>query len=306
MFCFINKIFNNINKILNSKKYKKIKILVAYHKKDILFKSDILVPIHVGRNVAKEESKDGVINDKDLNWLLSHMIGDNTGENISNINRQFCELTATYWAYRNYDKLGNPDYIGLMHYRTFFDLSNFSKKYNIKKMYSYKNINNILHKYDGVVSYPLNSLKDLCNEMLYEDVNNNYLHLTDKNYRKFNIGFQQYLKDRNVHFKNMYILKKEDFFEMCDEIFPLLKEIYRENKNNFPSRMCGYIAEILTSFFFKYLESKNQKFYYAKWFLPKEEQSILQTIFSIKNSDNKNHKIITILGVKISIKRGNK
>ena len=52
---------------MNDKK-NKIKILCCYHKKAKLLKNDIVVPIHVGRAVAKEQSKDGVISDKDCQY----------------------------------------------------------------------------------------------------------------------------------------------------------------------------------------------------------------------------------------------
>ena len=59
------------------------------------------------------------MSEKDYQWMLDNMIGDDTGDNISELNRNFNELTAIYWAWKNYDKLGNPDYIGLAHYRRF-------------------------------------------------------------------------------------------------------------------------------------------------------------------------------------------
>ena len=52
------------------------------------------------------------------------MIGDNTGDNISKLNSHYCELTAMYWAWKNMDKLNNPDYIGFMHYRRLFNFNN--------------------------------------------------------------------------------------------------------------------------------------------------------------------------------------
>ena len=93
----------------------KCKILISYHKKDFLLKDDILTPIHAGRaNALKKEPNES------LEWLLKNMIGDNTGDNISDRNGSYNEMTSVYWAWKNYDALGNPEWIGFMHYRRHF------------------------------------------------------------------------------------------------------------------------------------------------------------------------------------------
>ncbi|WP_298497297.1 DUF4422 domain-containing protein, partial [uncultured Helicobacter sp.] len=94
-----------------------VKILVSYHKPSVLFKDEVLTPIHLGRALSKEAHKDGKVSDEEYEWLCENMIGDDTGENISHLNRYFNEMTGIYWAWKNYDKLGNPEYIGLCHYR---------------------------------------------------------------------------------------------------------------------------------------------------------------------------------------------
>ena len=96
-----------------------VKLLICYHKPAHLLKDNILTPIHVGRALAKEKMDHESPNYK---WLINNMIGDDTGNNISKKNGSYNEMTCLYWAWKNYDKLGNPDYIGLMHYRRHFIL----------------------------------------------------------------------------------------------------------------------------------------------------------------------------------------
>lgn len=50
--------------------------------------------------------------------------GDNSGENISNLNPYYCELTGLFWAWKNLD----CEYLGLLHYRRYF--TKMTKVYN--------------------------------------------------------------------------------------------------------------------------------------------------------------------------------
>lgn len=50
--------------------------------------------------------------------------GDNSGENISNLNSYYCELTGLFWAWKNLD----CEYLGLVHYRRYFTKT--TKEYN--------------------------------------------------------------------------------------------------------------------------------------------------------------------------------
>lgn len=49
----------------------------------------------------------------------SRILKDNTGENISHLNKQFNEWTSLYWVWKN-ATLDNVDYVGHCHYRLYF------------------------------------------------------------------------------------------------------------------------------------------------------------------------------------------
>ena len=89
----------------------KIKILVCCHKDCKRVKNDIFTPILLGSYFADDNLKNSF---KDDFW-------DSTGENCGEMHPFMAEITAIYWAWKNYDKLGNPDYIGLFHYRRFLN-----------------------------------------------------------------------------------------------------------------------------------------------------------------------------------------
>lgn len=82
-----------------------VHIYVCHHAASFTFEDAVFHPIQVGRALATTRLP---------------MQGDDTGDNISNKNREYCELTALYWAWKN-----DPDaaWIGFMHYRRFLDFA---------------------------------------------------------------------------------------------------------------------------------------------------------------------------------------
>jgi hypothetical protein len=92
-----------------------VKIITAFHGTVIHSNAyqdlDIFVPVYGGRSISLY-----------LPNKSKAMLADNTGDNISWMNPYVGELTCIYWASKNLDKLGNPDYIGLNHYRRLFPM----------------------------------------------------------------------------------------------------------------------------------------------------------------------------------------
>lgn len=81
-----------------------VKIIVCYHKLSSIIENVVYLPVHVGKETSR---------------VSLPFKGDNEGENISDRNCLFCELTGLYWAWKNL----NADYMGLAHYRRLYSFS---------------------------------------------------------------------------------------------------------------------------------------------------------------------------------------
>ena len=80
-----------------------VNIFVVAHKPFEILRSKVLVPIHVGRA------------DSCFRVEMADIIGDDTGENISEKNPQYCEMTAHYWIWKN---VKDTEFVGVCHYRS--------------------------------------------------------------------------------------------------------------------------------------------------------------------------------------------
>ena len=266
-----------------------IKILVAYHKVDELIKDDVYTPIFLGKAVKNLATKDGAIKGKD-GKILNKLLGDDTGDNISYLNRNFNEMTALYWVWKNYDKLGNPEYIGLVHYRRQFIFKDdeisapeWLKNSNVYKfdyfshgvldLIDSNNLKKVLQKYDGVTSYlyDLHNLNDLyvtCRDRFIEmvhlpadiyDIAMKYINDNLPDYRE---DLRKFQSDAKNYLCNMFVFKKEDFFEYAEFVFSVLKEIEShkelyENGDNTQMRAPGFICEWLTTIYIFHAQRKH-------------------------------------------------
>ena len=96
-----------------------LSLVINYSDLDIQKGSDDngYVGYYAKKVVEVDEIVDGYyFKSKAENHYLTHYAGDDTGENISAKNKNYCELTCLYWAWKNLD----ADYIGLCHYRRHF------------------------------------------------------------------------------------------------------------------------------------------------------------------------------------------
>ena len=199
-------------------------ILVVTHKPDKVYKDDIYTPIQVGKSISKY----------DLGF-----IGDNTGDNISEKNPMYCELTAQYWAWKNlYCK-----YIGLCHYRRYFET-----------LYTSEKLDKLFKKYDAILPEPiyhgirggslLNKLKE---ELTLEDMVIFFM-VIKKLYPQYEESVISYFNNNMDISYNMFICKKNIFDDFCEWQFSILFECEKLMKLSQYTRLrriFGYLGECL-------------------------------------------------------------
>lgn len=248
--------------IFGLEKLMNVKIFVACHNQLPIIQGDILEPIQVGKALSK---------------LDLGILSDNTGDNISELNPYFCELTALYWVWKNCQNL---DYVGLYHYRRFFSIPDIKSElelliyrtkfwlngYSHKYYYHFlqKNplcnssefIKSSLDQYDLLLpkKYFLDESirSDYKNKHFYEDLEE-VRSILYVEYEKFIPYFDLVFSRSYLYPFNMFIMKQKYFNEYCewlfDVLFKLEKRINYKCRNSYQQRVFGFIAERLFNVF---------------------------------------------------------
>lgn len=232
----------------------KLKILVCCHKQSELPQNDlnIFLPIHVGAAISTQDL--GIQRDDELNGKKC--------DSISEKNQSYCELTALYWAWKNIKTLyPNIEYIGLNHYRRFFNFDNpFTKDWNCKQISEVKlyklnltKLRSILKKKFGIIakkrSYPYSLAVDYSVAHVSDDLRI-LGKIIQENYQDYYSAFLQtfYCNNKLAHF-NMFIWKYLDFEKYCEWLFGILFKaenlIDISNYSSVQIRIWGYMAERL-------------------------------------------------------------
>ena len=211
---------------------KSVKVLIATHKKYQMPTDEMYLPVHVG--AAGKES-----------------IGyqrDDQGENISELNPFFCELTGLYWAWKNLDS----DYIGLAHYRRHFSLNPHAKD-KWKAVLRKKDIEKDLN----VTKIFVPSKRRYYIETLYSHyAHTHYVSQLDETrmiisemYPEYLDSYDKVVKQRWGYMFNMMIMEKSLFNNYCSWLFDILFELRNrlgeDGLTPFHSRYYGRVSEII-------------------------------------------------------------
>ena len=255
---------------------KKIKIFVACHKPSVLPENSLFVPIQVGTALKKDR--------------IPGMVYDNDGDNISDKNATYCELTAQYWAWKNVE----ADYYGLCHYRRFlcFENGDFKKnereqieafaidKHNIIK-YALNNedkMRSVIENNDAVVG-PLQQVSELYTPrgnkrtaldhwlahdraLIKKDDLYKMLQILEDVNSEIGKSAREYLQGSEFLGFNCFILKKELFKELCEIEFETLSKLEKaidlRNYNQQLKRIYGFMGEIICSSYIYHIEAKRK------------------------------------------------
>ncbi len=188
---------------------------------------------------------------------LEDALYDNEGDNISERNAQFCELTAMYWIWKN----AKESIVGLEHYRRFFLVG--------EDLGDVMSTNDI----DVILPTPLCVLPSLKGNYLlrheprpFEDMMAVFREKYPDDFDKAVSFFDQKLYSPC----NMLIARKEVFDRLCAWMFPILFEVADRNRtfeDRYQNRYPGFLSERLISFFFELHRDEYKVVYADKNFL---------------------------------------
>lgn len=221
---------------------KKTQIMVCCHKNDFVYRGNGFLPIQVG---------------KALSSLDLGMTSDDTGENISDKNANYCELTAQYWLWK---KDVDADFIGLNHYRRYFDFRNHSHGYffqNISETQAtdsrlaLPDLTRIFQKCDIILSEPI--VYPLSIEMQYALAHGKQDLLQLRNtimelYPEYIDAYDRFFNQNKISLCNMFVMKKETFMDYSRWLFNILFTVEKKIKlseDAYQRRIFGFMGERL-------------------------------------------------------------
>ena len=300
----------------------KVKIFVSYKDNHRLLKNEIITPIQTGRTLSNEK--------------FEGMLGDDTGDNISKDNERYNELSAQYWVWKHYEEIGAPEYVGFMHYRRHFifdknfDTSELDRWHNKMDIYtvdsfdaecleniSCQNINKILSSESdcyAIKPYDIRFFKDNDLYMKEHYINtipgakrivwDAFYSAVKKMYPDYSNLLDEFTYGHHINCCNMFIMKKELFFEYSKFCFDILNEIDKNvDSTNFDKneiRFLGYFGEYLLTIFIMKLKRENKKIefldaIYIKNIDQKTINKKPNKFFSYTKNDV--HSVLYILGI---------
>lgn len=187
-----------------------LKIITAFHGTVLYSKAfdhpDIYVPVYGGRTVSyhlPEQSRT--------------MLADNTGDNISWMNPFIGEFTCIYWASKHLDQIGNPDYIGLNHYRRLFPVERYMQQLQQSEPFilTTAHVGNATVMQAAELEYGIqDDLEDLFGQILQSQEEKQLL--------------EEFKQQSNYPDKNLFVIPTEELSGYIDFMMRAVRLLYRD------------------------------------------------------------------------------
>lgn len=205
-----------------------VKILVAAHKPYWIPKDDMYLPVHVGAVGRKS---------------IQGYQRDDEGDNISQGNSRYCELTALYWAWKNL----RAEYVGLVHYRRHF------QGIGEREVLTANEAEHLLARAPVVLPRKRNYYIQSNEKHYVATMNPTHIDLLRAAITKMQPGyldaFNRHMKETGGHIFNMFIMREDLLDGYCNWLFPLLFEVETHidfiDMTPFQARCMGRLSELL-------------------------------------------------------------
>lgn len=197
------------------------------HKEFDVPNDPMYIPLHVGHKQAKV----------DFGYW-----GDDTGDNISDLNCYYAELSGVYWVWKNYH---DADYVGSCHYRRFLTSEE-------GYVFSEKQYEEILQQYDIMTTKQL----ELPNSYHYGFGAHHRIETLDETgkiigekYPEYYDTFIDLVHKNKTYFGNIMVAKKSLFDEYAQWLFDIFFELQNRIdltfEDDYHKRVFGFISEFL-------------------------------------------------------------
>ena len=230
------------------------KIFIMTHRKFDAPSDPLYIPLHVGR-----------ANSDDLGYL-----GDHTGENISEKNCYYSELTGLYWVAHN---VSDAEYLGLCHYRRFF----LNDEGKLLEQLQYEGF---LKEYDIILPRAIHHGKPYCD--VYREAHNiRDLEVTGEVikelYPDMYGDFIEVINGDKVYSSNLFVTSREYFCEYSEWLFSIFDvvetRINVEDYDAYHKRVFGFLSEQLL---YVWVKQKGLKIYECPVGLTQEKAETME------------------------------
>ncbi|MCR4780484.1 MAG: DUF4422 domain-containing protein [Ruminiclostridium sp.] len=185
---------------------------------------------------------------------------DDEGDNISERNKSFCELTGLYWAWKHID----AEVYGLCHYRRYFAGHGHLRNKD-KRLIDAEEIDRLLDKVDVILPRKRHYFIETRESQYVHAHHAEDFRVTEAVLREscpeYLPAWQDMLNSRSGHICNMFIMRRELFMEYCEWLFGILFEVEKRldttGYSEYDSRVFGFVAERLLDV---WVETKRLKY----------------------------------------------